>query len=85
MDDICIFMSTCPCYEKNRCTKKVDPDTECIIRLIDAYKYIRELYGKALGDQMDQLARESVIRQQNCRMFETIMELMDRDDRYTLK
>lgn len=85
MDDICIFMSTCPCYDKNRCMKKVNPDSACIVRLIDAYKNIHESYTKFLNDRIDGLARESFLQQQNGRMFEKIIELMDSDDRYKLK
>lgn len=61
MDNICNFNSTCPCYEENRCTK-MEPDAECIVRLIDIYKNLHNAHSKVLSDMLLFLAQQCSIQ-----------------------
>lgn len=51
MSDICSFNSTCPCFDEKRCAK-VEPNTDCIVRLIDTYKNLYNAHSKVLNNQL---------------------------------
>lgn len=60
MTDICMFNSTCPCFEENRCKKVVD--NECAVRLIEIYSKLHDEYARVLNERLISLQAQCMIQ-----------------------